>query len=323
MALGKTKRLRQMLNSSHPVIAAGVYDGLSASVAERAGFQALWASGFCISASKGLPDVGLISMSEHLSSTSEINVSSNLPVIADVDDGFGDAVNVVRMVRKYEAAGVAAISLEDNCHPKRNSLFGNLKGRKLVDMHEFAAKIRAAKDTQVDPDFVVIARTEALIANMGLEEALKRAHCYADAGADMILVHSKDSDPKNVLDFGKRWDRDIPLVAVPTMYPTVETDELFDHGYRLVIFANHAMRAAVSAMDHIFQKMMLNKSLVGMDQEVAPLSEVFSLVNYEEVNLISTQYIEQNMKVENILVDKVLLKNPKVIDEKTAIIYGD
>ena len=139
--------LRRLLHADTPLILAGVHDGLSARIAERAGFRGLWASGFCISASKCLPDVGLLSMHEHLAATAAIHAASELPVIADVDDGFGDAINVVRTVREYEAAGVAGVCLEDNQHPKRNSLYAGLD-RQLVSSDAFARKIEAAVATR-------------------------------------------------------------------------------------------------------------------------------------------------------------------------------
>jgi phosphoenolpyruvate phosphomutase len=285
----KASSLRDLLERPRPGLLCGVYDGLSARLAERAGFDALWASGFCISASKRIPDVGLITMTEHVLASTEIDRASSLPVVADVDDGFGDAVNVTRTVRAYEAAGIAAICLEDNRHPKRSSLYTGVE-RSLVSASEFAAKIRAAKSAQTDPGFVVIARTESLVAGLDLDEALRRAGLYADEGADLILVHATDRTPARILEFGSRWKRDVPLVAVPTTYPGVPADDLFRAGYRLVIFANQGMRAAVSAMSKVFRRLVETRSGAAVEADIASLGEIFTLVDLDEVKRIEAEF---------------------------------
>lgn len=286
----RTTALRALLQRPRATLLCGVHDGLSAGIAERAGFDALWASGFCISASKRLPDVGLITMTEHLAATREIHNATALPVVADVDDGYGDAVAVTRMVREYEAAGIAGVCMEDNAHPKRNSLYAELS-RRLVDADAFAAKIRAAKETQRDADFTVIARTEALVADLGLDEAMRRATAYADAGADMILVHSKDRDPVNLFEFSTRWKGRCPLVAVPTKYPQVSADELHRAGYVMVIFANHGMRAAVAAMDRVFRTLVETRTLESVEGEIASLKDIFPLVGFDEFQRIEARYM--------------------------------
>ena len=301
--------LRRLLHADTPLILAGVHDGLSARIAERAGFRGLWASGFCISASRCLPDVGLLSMHEHLAATAAIHAASELPVIADVDDGFGDAINVVRTVREYEAAGVAGVCLEDNQHPKRNSLYAGLD-RQLVSSDAFARKIEAAVATRRDPDFVIIARTEALVAGLGQDEAYRRAAAYADAGADLILVHAKASTAAPILEFGRRWRRDVPLAAVPSTYPEVTCDELYAAGYRLIVFANQGLRAAVAAMDRSFRTMARTRSLVATEPTVSPLGEIFALVDYEEVNRLSALYIDPAPRERENLFHQLLLSNP-------------
>ena len=283
----KSERLRDLLSRPQATLICGVYDGLSARIAERAGFDGVWASGFCISASKRIPDVGLITMSEHLAATCEINKATNLPVVADVDDGFGDAINVTRMVREYEGAGIAAICMEDNRHPKRCSLYEGLE-RALVSSEEFTMKIRAAKEARTDPSFLVIARTEALVAGLGLPEARRRGRAYARAGADIILVHSKDPDPRPVLEFGRSWDGGLPLAAVPTKYPSVKVSDLYARGYRLVIFANQGLRASVAAVDRVFRRMVQTQSLASVEDQISPLSEIFSLVDMDEVRRLES-----------------------------------
>ena len=143
---------------------------------------------FCISTSKNIPDVGLITMTENLNKCREIHLACSLPIIADVDDGFGDSVIVKRMLKEYENAGIAGICMEDNIHPKRNSLFTDLK-HQLVPINQFVEKIDIIKNSQIDPDFIVIARIEAFIAGMGIDEVLERANAYSNAGADQICLN--------------------------------------------------------------------------------------------------------------------------------------
>jgi len=290
-AATKPEKLRALLSRPRPTLIVGVWDGLSAALAERAGFDGVWASGLCISTSMRIPDVGLVTMSEHLEATRRIDRATTLPVVADVDDGFGDAINVTRMVREYEAAGIAAVCIEDNHHPKRNSLYGGL-ARKLVTAEEFVVKIRAARDARRDPSFLVIARTEALVAELGHDEAMRRAQMYAAAGADMVLVHSKDRDPAPILEFGKQWTLATPLAAVPTTYPSVGTRELFDHGYRLIILANQGLRASISAVTDVFKTMIETESAATVEDRIAPLADVFSIVDMEGVRRLEDRLAE-------------------------------
>ena len=281
----KTTQFRNLLKEPGPVLLGGVYDGLSARLAENAGFDALWASGFSISTSKGIADVGLMTMSELLEEARRINLASNLPVIADVDDGFGDAVNVDRMVREYEATGIAGVCMEDNRHPKRNSLTADMRC-KLVSAEEFSGKLRVAKAASSDTDFVVIARVEALIAGMGMEEAERRAHAYADAGADLIVMHSKEKDVAPVREFAMKWSRDTPLVAIPTTYGDVRLAELYAYGIKVCIFANHGMRAAIQSMRETFNTLVREQTLSAVDNSICPLEDVFELAGFDQVRKI-------------------------------------
>ncbi|MFQ5723078.1 MAG: isocitrate lyase/PEP mutase family protein, partial [Terriglobia bacterium] len=169
--MSKAAKLRELLGRAQPTLLVGAHNGLTAKLAEEAGFDGVWASGFEINAARALPDASILSMSEHLAVCGEINDATTLPVVADCDNGFGNAINVMRLVRECEKAGIAAISIEDNVFPKRCSFYASVK-RELESIEEFSGKIRAAKNTQRAPDFAVIARTEAFIAGWGLEEAL-------------------------------------------------------------------------------------------------------------------------------------------------------
>lgn len=318
----RAAELRRLLTGARPLIVAGAHDGLSARIAERAGFNGLWAGGFGICASKCLPDVGVISMSEHLLASAAMHEATTVPVIADVDDGFGDAVNVVRTVRAYEAAGIAAVCIEDNQHPKRNSLYAGFD-RQLVDADLFARKIAAAVASRRDPAFVVIARTEALVAGLGMDEARRRAHAYARAGADMVLVHSRASTADEVLEFGRRWEIDVPLAAVPSTYPAVTAEELFAAGYRLIVFANQGLRAAARAMDRAYRVMVDAGTLAAVEDTVSPLREIFALVDYEEVTRISARYIDPTDRGGEHLFHRLLVANPDAQADRAALRAGE
>src|SRR5256714_15429306 len=201
----KATRLRARLSEPEVIRVSGAHDALSALVAEEVGFDAVWASSLAISAARGLPDMSLLTMTDYLQAAGHINDVCTAPVIADCDTGFGNALNVAYMVRQYEAAGIAAVCIEDKVFPQRNSFVE--ADQVLEDADRFARKIEIAKKTQSSKDFLLIARTEAAIAGAGVGEALRRAHRYVDAGADAVLMHSKSAQPDEVLGFLAEWQR--------------------------------------------------------------------------------------------------------------------
>jgi phosphoenolpyruvate phosphomutase len=271
----KAARMRALLDGDRVIRLAGAHDGLSAQLAERHGFEAIWASGLGISAVHAVPDASILTMAELLSAAVVINDSCSLPVIADCDSGFGNIHNVARMVRKYETAGIAGVCIEDKVYPKVNS-FADVD-QDLIPVEEFCAKIRTAKATQNDPDFVVVARVEALISGLGIPEAIHRALAYAEAGADAILIHSKRADAGEIAAFMDRWTGSVPVVVVPTKYPSVSEEELQHLGVRVVIYANQALRASLRAMDLVFGQIDLHGSALPIEKEIATVSEVFAL----------------------------------------------
>lgn len=279
----KARKLRELMAQPGPIVIIGAHNGLSARIGQEAGFDGLWASGFEISASYAVPDANILTMAENLSVAKMMNAASSLPIVADCDNGYGNAINVIRCVEEYEAAGIAAICIEDNIFPKRCSFYAGVK-RELADVEEHAAKVRAAKATQRDRDFVVIARTEALIAGWGMEEALKRGRAYADAGADMVLIHSKSKDPDEVLTFAKLWDRpSTPLVCVPTIYRTTKVETLHEAGFKLIIMANHAIRSSIKAMTETLQTLRREGYTGSVDDRVVPLERVYELVGVDKM----------------------------------------
>lgn len=281
----KAARLRRRLMDPSPVLVAGAHNGLSAQLVERAGFDAIWASGFEISASFAVPDANILTMAENLDVAKHIDRASVLPVIADCDNGYGNAINVIRTVEAYEREGIAAICIEDNIFPKRCSFYAGVK-RELESIEEFAGKIRAAKAAQRSPDFMVIARTEALIAGWGMEEALRRGRAYADAGADMVLIHSKSSSPDEVMAFARAWDRAAPLVCVPTIYKDTTAQELASAGFRVVIYANHGLRAAIKAMREVLTTVRREQKAAAVEERIVSLEDVYDLVG---VNRMKSQ----------------------------------
>jgi phosphoenolpyruvate phosphomutase len=279
----KARKLRELMARPGPIVIIGAHNGLSGKIGEEAGFDGLWASGFEISASYAMPDANILTMAENLHAAKMMNDVTSVPVVADCDNGYGNAINVIRCVEEYERAGIAAICVEDNVFPKRCSFYAGVK-RELSDVEEHAGKIRAAKSTARDKDFVVIARTEALIAGWGMEEALKRGRAYADAGADMVLIHSKSKEPDEVIAFARAWDRpQTPLVCVPTIYKSTPVSTLHEAGFKLIIFANHAVRSSIKAMTETLQTLRREMFTGSVEDRVVPLERVYQIIGVDQM----------------------------------------
>ncbi|SDW47963.1 phosphoenolpyruvate phosphomutase [Amycolatopsis xylanica] len=290
--------LRELLDRPGPVRAAGAHNPLGARLAERAGFDAVWSSGLEISASQGLPDADILTMTELLAVAQSMAAAVSVPVIADCDAGYGNASNVMHLVRRYEAAGVAAVCIEDKTFPKVNSF---VPGRQtLLPAEDFCNKIAAAKAAQSRPDLVVIARLEALVAGWGLDEALRRGEAYAEAGADMVLIHDKGKSPQPVLEFLQRWRRPVPVAVVPTTYHTVTADELSDAGAKLVIYANHGLRAAITAITSAFDTILRDGRTTGIEDRISPLSTVFDLQGMRQFIEAERRFVAERGPVEGV-----------------------
>ncbi|HOU36174.1 MAG TPA: phosphoenolpyruvate mutase [Candidatus Omnitrophota bacterium] len=271
----KAAKLRALFGSGKVVRIMGAHNALGAKLIERAGFDGVWASGLEISTSFGVPDANILTMTDFLNAAESMNESVGIPVVADCDTGFGNSNNVIHMVRKYEAAGIAAVCIEDKHFPKVNSF---IPGRQeLASVSEFMGKILAAKNAQVDPDFMVIARVEALIAGWGMEEALRRACAYVEAGADAILIHSKSKTIEEISEFCRAWKDKAPLVAVPTTYYDVPIATFQKLGISMVIYANHGLRASIKAMQDTFRRIHENGSTAAVEGNIASMQEVFEL----------------------------------------------
>jgi phosphoenolpyruvate phosphomutase len=214
-------------------------------------------------------------MSDYLEVSRQMSAATSLPVLADCDSGFGGAMNVAYLVLEYEAAGVAGVCIEDKAFPKMNSFVGG--GQVLVPTEDFTTKIDSAVRARKDPDFVIVARTESYIAGCDTDEAIRRCEQYADAGADAILVHSRQSTPAEVFDFMAHWHRSVPVIAVPTTYHSLNLGQAQEAGLSLVIYANQGMRASIEAVLCTLRQIRSDGSAANVDDEIASLAEVFDL----------------------------------------------
>ncbi len=284
-------RLRSAISRNQTIQAMAAHSPLSAMLAQEAGFEAVWASGFELSASYGLPDVSLVTMTQHLDVVRAMTARIETPIIADIDTGFGNAINVAHAIREYEKAGSAAVVMEDKSFPKVTSLIDGGR-QELVRIAEFQGKIAAAVDARVNADFVVIARTEALIAGQGIPAALERAAAYVDAGADMILVHSKSKSPDEILEFIGRWDGRRPIVLVPTSYPNLSVARMAETGkVAIAIWGNHAIRASVKAMRETFTRIRRDGGIHSSEAAISSVAEIFDLQGMDAIKKFESIYL--------------------------------
>ena len=272
----------------------GAFDALSAKLVETCGFDAVWAGSFAISATHALPDASILTMTEFLNVASNMEEACNIPIIADCDTGFGGPSNVSHMVKKYEKAGIASVCIEDKTFPKQNSFLENSK-QELLSEKDFVAKIIAAKDAKEDPNFIIIARTEALISGIGMKEAIKRSLAYEKAGADAILIHSKHNSPSEIFEFSESWGGRLPLVVVPTSYPTVKLDELISHNIKMVIYANQALRVAHASISKTLKQIKNSTSISDISEDLSSMEEIFQLQEMYNIKK-QEEKIEKNLK---------------------------
>ncbi len=271
---------RSVLADNPLVRIAGAHSALGGVIAEQVGFQAVWASSFEISAARCLPDASLLSMSEYLDAAAHIQKALSVPVVADCDTGFGNSMNVAYMVAEYEQAGITAVCMEDKIFPKMNSFAA--ADHSLLDVNAFAHKIETAKKSQRSEDFFVIARTEAMISGLGVDEALKRCSVYADAGADAVLVHSKQATKDEVLSFLDQWDDRLPVVVVPTTYPDWHADEARAAGVSAVIYANQGLRATITSLRSALGSIYETGHSAHLEDSIAGVKDVFALQRLDQ-----------------------------------------
>lgn len=286
----KTTQFRQMLLSRNTEFIMEAHSGLSAKIVQEAGFKGIWASGLSMSAAMGVRDNNEASWTQVLEVLEYMSDATEIPILVDADTGYGNFNNVRRLVKKLEQRSVAAMCIEDKLFPKTNS-FINGEQQELANIEEFCGKIKAAKDTQTDEDFSVVARVEALIAGLGLDEALRRAEAYYKAGADAILIHSKIAKPDQILDFMNAWQNQGPIVIVPTMYYKTPTKLLEDAGISLIIWANHLLRSSIKAMQNTAHQIYNERSLISVEPEIVSVKEIFRLQNADELKEAEKKYL--------------------------------
>lgn len=286
----KTAQLKDILSSPKLDFLMEAHSGLSAKIVEEAGFKGIWASGLSISASMGLRDNNEASWTEVLNILEYMSDATEIPILLDGDTGYGNFNNARRLVKKLEQINIAGVCIEDKIFPKTNS-FINGDGQPLASIEEFSGKIKAMKDTQLDQDFMVVARVEAFISGWGLKEALKRAEAYHKAGADAILMHSKKSTIEEIEMFMKEWGGRHPVVIVPTKYYNTPTEQFRKLGVNAVIWANHNLRAAVKAMQNITKQILQEENLIHVENQVVSVEEIFRLQNAEELQTAEKKYL--------------------------------
>lgn len=287
----KNQALRRALNNGQLFTAMAAHNPLSAKLAEDAGFGGIWGSGFELSASYAVPDANILSMGTHLEMMRAIAATVSIPLIADIDTGFGNAVNVSYIVPQYEATGASAIVMEDKTFPKDTSLRADGR-QELVRIEEFQGKVAAAAAARHDKDFVVVARVEALIAGLGQEEAIRRGIAYAEAGADAILIHSKQKTPDEILAFISAWPGKVPLVLVPTAYPQLTEADIAALGkVGIVIYGNHAIRAAAGAMAQVFRQIRSDGGIANVDKALPAVADIIALQGDKHMREIEAKFL--------------------------------
>lgn len=277
------RKLRELIAKKEILIAPGVFDGLTALLAKQAGFPVIYASGGAIARSMGYPDIGLVTMTEVLHAITRIVDASQLPVIADADTGFGNTLNVRRAVKEYERAGVAGLHLEDQTFPKR---CGHLKDKSLISTEEMSAKITAACEAKNNPDFLIIARTDAISVE-GFDSAIKRAQAYIKAGADMIFVEAPET-LQQIEDIARL----IPQPKLINMFsggktPLVSIERLKELGYSLVIIPSDLQRAAIMAMQKTLHVISKNGNSAAIEDSLTSFNEREKIIGTE-------RYFEQD-----------------------------
>ncbi len=289
----QSSQFKKLLLSPQLEFICEAHNGLSAKIVEEAGFPGIWASGLSISAQFGVRDNNEASWTQVLDNLEFMSDATRIPILLDGDTGYGNFNNMQRLIRKLEQRHIAAVCIEDKLFPKTNSF---LKGdtQPLADMEEFCGKIKAGKDAQSDPDFCIIARVEAFICGWGLAEALRRAEAYHQAGADGILIHSSLAVPDEILAFKREWGDRCPVVIVPTKYYATPTDVFRQHGFSMVIWANHILRAAVASMQTTARILKEEENLLSIEDKIVPVPEIFRLQDAAELLEAEQRYLPKS-----------------------------
>lgn len=286
----RRKRLKSLIKMCPIVKIMEAHSGLTGlivekTIVEREGrldqFDGMWLSSLCDSTDRGKPDIELVDMTSRLRTINDIMEVTTKPIIFDGDTG-GLTEHFVYNVRTLERMGVSAVIIEDKTGLKKNSLFGTEVEQTQDTIENFSAKIEAGKKAQLTDDFMIIARIESLILERGMEDALKRAFAFRDAGADGIMIHSRKKDPAEILKFCdsfRQSDKNTPLVVVPTSFNSVTEEELSAHGVNIVIYANQLMRAAFPVMKKTTEEILKNHRAYEVDSDLMPFKEIITLID--------------------------------------------
>lgn len=282
------KRLKELIARSKLLIAPGAFDGLSARLVEEAGFEAVYLSGGAVARSMGVPDIGLVTLSEVIERAAQVVSAVEVPVIADADTGYGNALNLIRAVQEFERVGVAAIHIEDQVTPKR---CGHLEGKEVISLPEMEKKLEAAMASRTDPDFVIIGRTDARAIH-GIDEAIQRGKSFARLGVDAVFVEAPESEPE--LERIGRSITEVPLMV--NMFkggktPLLPAARLQSMGFRIAIFPSETQRAAIHAMKEALGLLKREGTTEAMDDRLATFQERDRLVALGKWQKLEQQYL--------------------------------
>jgi len=280
--------LKQLLKRNKLLVAPGCFDGLSARLVQEAGFEAAYLSGGAVARSMGIPDIGLVTMSESIERAVQVVSAINIPIIADADTGYGNAVNLVRSVREFERAGVSAIHIEDQITPKR---CGHLDGKEVISLEEMVLKLKAALAARSDPDFAIIARTDARGVN-GFEDAVTRANAFAKLGVDAVFFEAPQSE-EELAEIPKRVPN-IPLlvnVFKGGKTPMLPMDRLEEMGFRIAIYPSETQRAAIHAMRTALSTLKREGTTESIDANLTTFKDRDKVVGLDDWNKIEREFM--------------------------------
>ncbi len=270
-----TGRWNEILASGKSTLVPGIFNGITARLAEKMGFRACWVSGFSVSASMGIPDSSCMSIESYISRVKEISSASNVMLLADCDEGFGSLDNSLYLIDQLMNCGVEAVCLEDNKFPKINSFIENGDERKLEDEKVFSEKLSAIRSAF--PSLGIMARTEALIAGHSLSEAIARGISYAAAGAEIILIHSRYESENDFRELISRWQSPVPLAVIPTRADKMTFSDFAGLGFRIVVYANQLLRSSVYAMENVLKSCQSDEHLGRISEQAVSMEYVFEL----------------------------------------------
>jgi 2-methylisocitrate lyase-like PEP mutase family enzyme len=291
--VNRRQLLKQFLKRNKLLVAPGCFDGLSARLVQEAGFEAVYLSGGAMARSMGIPDIGLVTMSEVIERAAQVVSAVNVPVIADADTGYGNAINLVRTVREYERAGVAAIHIEDQITPKR---CGHLEGKEVIPLAEMEKKLEAALASRTEADFCIIARTDARGVH-GFDDAVKRARAFAKLGVDAVFVEAPQSEAE--LEEIPRAVPGVPLlvnVFKGGMTPMLPVERLQQMGYRIAIYPSETQRATIYAMRQILALLKREGTTEQMDEVLTTFKERDKIVGLDDWQKLEKLYLRLDTK---------------------------